>query len=94
MRLVFHKNPEVLRFKGLPMRYADGGYPVFHITPACDVLCPACARDREMHHAGDCAPSKRDLPSQSDVNWESTDLNCDDCGERIESAYAEPEEGD
>jgi hypothetical protein len=25
-----------------------------------------------------------------DVNWEDPDLFCDHCGNRIESAYAEP----
>ena len=27
------------------------------------------------------------------VNWENSDLYCDECGERIESAYSEEEEG-
>lgn len=92
MRLVFLKNQDVLRFEGLPARSADGGYPLFHVTPFCDVLCSTCAREREKHHAGYAAPSPRELPCQSVVNWESLDLYCDDCGERIKSAYAEPEE--
>lgn len=53
-----------------------GCYPLFYVTKSV-CLCPACALSREAEvEAGDC-------------NWEDPDLTCDDCGERIESAYAE-----
>lgn len=92
MQLAFTKNPNVRRdSKGRPATYAEC-YPVFHVTPDGDALCAACAKERETHHAGFAKPSRREMPEASDVNWENSELYCDDCGERIESAYAEPEE--
>lgn len=55
-----------------------GGYPVFYLTKDC-ILCPACA-------------NKEDDPTSVldwAINWEDTDLFCEECSNRIESAYAE-----
>jgi hypothetical protein len=94
MQLVLVKNPAVRRDpKGRPAAFAEC-YPVFHVTPEGDALCAACARERETHRTGFSKPAARELPEASDVNWEDPGLYCDDCGERIESAYAEPEEDD
>ena len=59
-----------------------GCYPIFYVDPDTSCLCADCARRGEA--AGDPIDG-------SDVNWEDPDLFCDDCGERIESAYAEEE---
>lgn len=62
----------------LPAYAWPGGYPMYYVDLDCSVLCPACAN-------GDDAP-----PIISyDVNWEDGEMYCDDCGERIPSAYAE-----
>lgn len=53
-----------------------GGYPMYYQDEHDNVLCPKCAEDVEEELA-------------SDVNWEDPDLYCDECGERIESAYSE-----
>jgi hypothetical protein len=73
------------------MRRADGSferftslgcYPIFYLTRQGNVVCAYCAAE----------PNEDDSPQHADVNWEDPDFYCDDCGERIESAYAEPEE--
>ena len=57
-----------------------GGYPLFYLTDdEGDILCPACA-NKEADH-----------PLVADVNYEDPALYCDECGNRIESAYAEDE---
>ena len=50
-------------------------YPLGYLDAQNAVLCPGCADDK-------CTA----FP-----NWEDPHLHCDDCGERIESAYAEEE---
>jgi hypothetical protein len=68
--------------KGQLVKYAwPGGYPVLYVTELSNVLCPDCAnRDTDS-----------DVPVAADINWEDPSLYCDDCSERIESAYAEDE---
>lgn len=57
-------------------RYTShGSYPYFYVTNDNKAHCYKCA-------------TKSDRP---EVNYESTDLYCDECDERIESAYAEDE---
>ena len=65
----------------LPKWAWPGGYPLYYLDNENNVLCPACA-------SKDGYESE---PVACDVNWEDPDLYCDDCGERIESAYAEEE---
>lgn len=56
-----------------------GCYPLFYLHSDYSVLCYKCA-DKE----------KTDLIG-ADCNYEDPDLYCDECSERIESAYAEDE---
>lgn len=58
-----------------------GGYPVWYITKDSLTICPDCANKVDTS----------DPPIACDVNWEDSELFCDDCGKRIESAYAEDE---
>jgi hypothetical protein len=61
-----------------------GGYPIFYVTFDTAILCPKCA-------------SKTDnlvTVQTADINYEDASLYCDDCNERIESAYAEDEQED
>ena len=53
-----------------------GGYPVFYLTRD-SVLCPTCANE-----------TPEDVIS-GDANWEDSSLYCDECSQRIESAYAD-----
>jgi hypothetical protein len=82
-----------------PIAYAwPGGYPMYYLARegwrdeetgileessydrTTFVLCSKCAREaRELDR----------ILIDCDVNWEDTDLICEDCNELIESAYAE-----
>lgn len=63
----------------LPSYAWPGGYPIFYVDDQNNILCPDCA-NKEGYNS---------IPTHYDVNWEDPDLYCDDCGNRIESAYAE-----
>lgn len=54
-----------------------GSYPLLMVRKNT-AYCPACANELDVA-PGDVV----------DVNWENPELYCDECGERIESAYAE-----
>lgn len=63
--------------------YTDlGGYPIYYVKDYVHALCPDCANELEPSE-------KKDLIEG--INWEDPHLYCDECGERIESAYAEEE---
>lgn len=62
-----------------------GGYPVFYIgSKDGSVLCADCAGDSDNY----C----RYQPDTAEINYENTELYCDECGSHIESAYCENEE--
>jgi hypothetical protein len=65
----------------LPSYGWPGAYPVYYLTKSGLVVCPPCANE----------PDTSDPVAAGDINWEDASLFCEDCGERIESAYAEPE---
>lgn len=70
----------------LPSYAWPGGCPQYYLhIDACEyaeVLCPDCAQkiweQRDEENA-----------LYFDTNWEDPELYCDECGKRIESAYAE-----
>lgn len=64
----------------LPSYTIPGGYPMYYVDQFDWVLCPHCA-DQEQHKVG----------LVYSINWEDPFLYCDNCGSRIESAYAEDE---
>lgn len=91
----------MLNTRGELDKYTSVGcYPLFYMTVTCDALCADCAN---AGHVG-CTTTEGRQHCQNDedgpdscviacdVNYEDGELYCDDCGERIESAYAEPEE--
>ena len=64
----------------LPKFTSYGGYPLFYVDSGDVALC------------ADCANANDDYDNELvdyDANCEDTQLYCDHCGERIESAYAE-----
>ncbi len=65
-----------------------GGYPVYYLCADNGVMCPKCANDNA--ELDDVDDPQWHLIGQ-DINWEDPDLYCDNCNERIQSAYAEPE---
>ncbi len=70
-------------------RFADGGYPKFWVTSDGATLSFQACKDR-------CAQISRAIRENSHdgwrvvaccINWEDSDLTCDDTGERIPSAH-------
>jgi hypothetical protein len=78
--------PVALGPVGYPLpAYADGGYPILYLDSKDRVLCAACCNDPECEYG----PAVL-----ADVNWEGAPLDCDGCGEEIESAYGDLEASD
>lgn len=75
--------PERMENGELPTFAWPGGYPLFYLDNADDVLCPKCANNKQLLLQIVAA----------DINYEDACLYCDHCDERIESAYAEGEVG-
>lgn len=57
-----------------------GGYPLYYVDNDNSVLCPKCANSNNEEIFPIVAAG---------VNYEDKDLYCDECSQRIESAYAE-----
>lgn len=67
-----------------------GGYPMFAVTSDNGALCHKCC-ESESRSIGSTYGTDGWAIAALDVNWEDPDLYCDHCGDRIESAYAEPD---
>lgn len=67
-----------------------GGYPMFYVMGDGEALCPQCVQSNaaQIQSAGEYSDSSWDVVGAS-INWEDSELTCDHCGLRIESAYAE-----
>lgn len=69
-------------------RYAKyawpGGYPIFYVNAVNEVQCANCANldDEE---------NRENPVTAADINWEDEALQCDGCGNWIESAYGRDE---
>lgn len=71
-----------------------GGYPCYWIMAdggAC-AFNAAKSERRAMLEAIAAKDNRGWRPIALEINWENGDLYCDHTGERIESAYAEPED--
>jgi hypothetical protein len=69
----------------LPTFAWPGHYPMFYLAADNGVLCPKCANGyREGRDT-----EEQLKPVHGDVNWEDSDLTCENCSKRIESAYGE-----
>ena len=66
----------------LPTFAWPGGYPIYYLDDENNTLCPKCANKNEGFGP---------LVEAGDVNWEDSNMTCDQCNQRIESAYAEDE---
>lgn len=75
--------PHIQPWDGKLYKFSSFGcYPIVYLDGKNNVLCSECAT------SGMC---EEDGPVVADVNWEDPDLFCDECSQRIESAYAEDE---
>jgi hypothetical protein len=71
-----------------------GGYPLYFVTSDGGVLSFAAARENWREIVSSHLSNHRDSGwhvASWDTNWEDPELICDHSGQRIESAYAEPE---
>lgn len=85
LRLTLHDGSHAVR------RYSSiGSYPLFAITSDGVALCPDCV-NAERALIGTTTGSDGWCITAVTANWEDPELFCDHCGNRIESAYAEPE---
>lgn len=71
-----------------------GCYPLFFLTADGEALSfkAACENVWQVARAIRDRNNAQWRVVACDVNWEDPDLYCADSGDRIESAYAEPEE--
>lgn len=78
-----------LTTQGTLRRYTEWGcYPLAYLDRQDSVLCRDCAQESYAN------PDQLDefRPRTVFVNYEDPHLYCDNCSERIESAYAEEED--
>lgn len=73
----------------IPAFTIPGMYPVYYLTADSGTLCPACVTTNRTLCTDSTDPQW--YVTDTDVNWECTDLTCDNCGGKIESAYGEPD---
>ena len=68
-----------------------GGYPLFIALSDGAASCTACAKQEIRSIAFSTANDISDgwKAEAVDINWEDSELRCDHCSKRIESAYAE-----
>lgn len=65
-----------------------GGYTVFYLDRRDNVMCPTCV-ERNILSATDMNPQNSEAITSHGINYEDPAMFCDQCGERIKSAYAE-----
>ena len=66
-----------------------GGYPLYYLTKDGGVLCPGCANNNKELTNDPADPQWFIIAV--DINYEDPSLYCDNCSERVESAYCEEE---
>jgi len=73
-----------------------GGYPMYALCADGEVLCADCCKDNknEIDHAREVGGCPQWEVVAVAINWEEPDMHCIHCNKRIESAYAEEEEGE
>ena len=81
----------------LPAYAWPGGYPIYYLCADGGILCPPCANKEPAVKEADEHPDYPDFDQwrivASDINWEDASLTCDNCSQRIESAYGEQQGG-
>jgi hypothetical protein len=84
--LTLHKKLADVLINGELPRYAwPGGYPMYYLAKDNGVLCPKCANAFNPERDNDAQLE----PVEYGVNYEDSQLYCENCNVRIESAYAE-----
>ena len=76
-------------------KYAwPGGYPIYYLAADNGVICADCANnDRSADNLDPDYPDDDQWRIvAADVNYEDNRLFCDNCSERIESAYCDDDD--
>lgn len=77
------------RIDGKLPRYSSlGCYPIVYLS---DMDCPLCAACATAVVDDSQAFGNDERVIDCGINWEDPELYCEECNERIESAYAETE---
>lgn len=69
-----------------PAATKAGGYPMIYHTDFGNMVCACCAKKLE----NDACETVEDFQ----VYWEGSAIQCDECGEMMESAYGDPDSED
>ena len=68
--------------------WEDGGYPLYYVIEShLAILCPECVNSNLSLCKDKTDPEW--FVTSREVNWEDPSLYCDNCSNRIESAYAD-----
>jgi len=67
-----------------------GCYPLYYLTKDCGVLCPDCVNNNNELVTDPDDPQWYIVAF--DINYENTSLHCENCGNRIESAYGDDDQ--
>jgi hypothetical protein len=74
-----------------------GGYPIYYLCADGGILCPQCANKESAVKEADEHLDYPDFDQwrivAGDINWQDVSLTCDNCSQRIESAYSEQQGG-
>lgn len=69
----------------LPTYAWPGGYPLYYMAKDGGILCPDCANAYKPNRDTE----EQLKPVFFATNWEDSQLFCEHCDKRIESAYAD-----
>ena len=68
----------------LPYYTSIGGYPLFYVDKENSALCPTCANELN--------DSSQFAIVDYDINYEDSNLYCDQCSKQIQSAYGDDDD--
>ena len=69
--------------------HCQNGYPLFYHMADGGILCPSCMQEAYDENLTSDPDDKQWYVVECSVNWEDTNLTCEHCNERIESAYGD-----
>ena len=76
---------------GLHITFLSNGYPHYYVAKDCGVICPDCVKDNLELIAEAMTEGWDDqwIVVACDINYEDDSLYCDNCNNRIISAYGD-----
>lgn len=83
-----YRKSGVERSEYLPCFAWPGGYGLVYYCEDNGIICPACVNCEDSFKTED-DPQWNVV--DVDVYWEGQDMYCDNCNDKIESAYGDPD---